>query len=125
MRGALVISAILLSMLLLLSPIEAQQLTIEVIPLSSKMKRFPIKVYWKESAACPAEFNQVLKKTLDVALIFLRKSIWRFMEENDGKYDRFITFRLEYTNNPREAQIIVTGDQLGEEVAGVTKIVTV
>jgi len=116
---------ILLSLLLLIGPIEAQELWIEVIPLSSEMKKLPIKVYWKESKTCPAEFNEVLKKTLDVAMILLRKSIWRFMEENDGKYDKFIAFRLEYTDNPREAHIIITGDQLGEGVAGETWIATV
>jgi len=117
--------AALLSLLLLIGPIEAQELWIEVIPLSAKMKRFPIKVYWKESETCPAEFNKVLKKTLDTAIIFLRKSIWRFMEENDGKYDKFVVFRLEYTDNPKNAQIIISGDQLGEEVAGITVIGTV
>ena len=117
--------AALLSFLLLIGPIEAQELWIEVIPLSSEMKRLPIKVYWKESKTCPAEFNEVLKKTLDVAMILLRKSIWRFMEENDGKYDDFIAFRLEYTDNPREAHIIITGDQLEEGVAGEAWIATV
>ena len=112
--------AALLSLLLLIGPIEAQELWIEVMPLSAEMRKLPVKIYWKESETCPPEFNKVLKKTLDVALILLRKSIWRFMEENDGKYDDFIAFRLEYTDNPQEAQIIVTGDQLEEGVAGET-----
>ena len=116
---------ILLSLLLLIGPIEAQELWIEVMPLSAEMKKLPVKIYWKESKTCPAEFNEVLKKTLDVAMILLRKSIWRFMEENDGKYDKFIAFRLEYTDNPREAHIIITGDQLEEGVAGETWIATV
>jgi len=114
--------AVLLSLLLLTGPIEARELWIEVMPLSAEMKKLPIKIYWKESETCPPEFNKVLKKTLDVTLILLRKSIWRFMEENDGKYDAFIAFRLEYTNNPQDAQIIVTGDQLEEGVAGETWI---
>jgi len=117
--------AVVLSLLLLIAPTESQGLWIEVIPLGDEMKTFPIKIYWRESRTCPQEFNDVLKKTLDVAMILLRKSIWRFMEENDGEYDKFIEFRLEYTDNPQEAHIIIMGDQLGEEVAGETIIATV
>ena len=117
--------AAFLSLLLLIGSVEAEELWIEVVPLGREMRKLPVKIYWVESKDCPPEFNEVLKKTLDVALIFLRKSVWRFMEENDGRYDKFIQFRLEYTTNPKEAHVIVTGGQLEEGVAGEAVITTV
>jgi len=114
--------SIILLVFLLITPVTATSLSIEVTPLSKSYRRFPIKVYWQPSDECTAEFNQVLKKTLDTAIIFLRKSVWRFMEEHDGQFDDMITLRLEYTDNPRDAQILVTGGQLDEGVAGETWI---
>jgi len=115
---------IMLMCLALLAPAQAQAsgLSIETIPFSDSYRRLPVKIYWRESAECPAEFNQVLKKTLDTAIILLRKSIYRFMEENDGKYDELIGLRLEYVDNPDDAQIIISGKQLEEGVAGVTML---
>jgi archaellum component FlaC len=114
----------MLMCLALLAPAQAQVsgLSIETIPLSDSYRRLPVKIYWRESAECPAEFNQVLKKTLDTAIILLRKSIYRFMEENDGKYDELIGLRLEYVDNTDDAQIIISGKQLEEGVAGVTSL---
>ena len=111
---------IMLMCLALLAPAQAQAsgLSIETIPFSDSYRRLPVKIYWRESAECPAEFNQVLKKTLDTAIILLRKSIYRFMEENDGKYDELIGLRLEYVDNPDDAQIIISGKQLEEGVGG-------
>jgi hypothetical protein len=108
----------------LLAPAQAQasSLSIETIPLSDSYRRLPVKIYWQNSTECPAEFNQVLKKTLDTAIILLRKSIYRFMEENDGKYDELIGLRLEYVDNPDDAQIIISGKQLEEGVAGETML---
>jgi hypothetical protein len=110
---------ILIVALMFVIPVQAQPvIAIETIPLSDSYRRLPVKIYWQNSTECPAEFNQVLKKTLDTAIILLRKSIYRFMEENDGKYDELIGLRLEYVDNPDDAQIIISGKQLEEGVAG-------
>jgi hypothetical protein len=102
-------------------PVQAQPvIAIETHPLSDSYRQLPVKIYWQNSAECPAEFNQVLKKTLDTAIIFLRKSVYRYMEENDGKYDELIGLRLEYVGNPDDAQIIVSGKQLGDVAGGGT-----
>jgi hypothetical protein len=110
---------ILIVALMFVIPVQAQPvIAIETIPLSDSYRRLPVKIYWQNSTECPAEFNQVLKKTLDTAIILLRKSIYRFMEENDGKYDELIGLRLEYVDNPDDAQIIISGKQLEEGVGG-------
>jgi len=117
---------ILIVALMFVIPVQAQPvIAIETIPLSDSYRRLPVKIYWRESAECPAEFNQVLKKTLDTAIILLRKSIYRFMEENDGKYDELIGLRLEYVDNPDDAQIIISGKQLEEGVAGEAMLVMI
>jgi len=105
---------------LLATPASSLLLSIEVQPLSREFKKLPVKVYWQPSNQCPTEFNQVLKKTLDTAIALLRKSIWRFMEENDGKFDEMVNFRIEYVNDPEKAQIIITGKDLEEGVLGET-----
>ena len=121
MKALKVALLLLLTLLLVTQPISAAYgLWIEVVPLSKNFRKLPVKIYWKPSETCPAEFNEVLKKTLDAAIILLRKSVWRFMEENDGQFDEMITFRIEYTDNPEEAQIIVSGDNLEPGVAGIT-----
>jgi len=123
MNRKLVFLSILLASVLTFNTVSASQLLwIEAVPLSNEYRKLPVKVYWKPSKTCPADFNEVLKKTLDTAIILLRKSIWRFMEENDGRFDEMVKFRIKYARNPEEAQIIVTGDRLEEGVAGATII---
>jgi len=112
----------LLSLYLVSQPVLAQKIWIEVVAISSRMKHFPIKIYYDETGACGDDVDRVLKKTLEVAVVLLRKSVWRFMEEYDGHFDDFINFRLELTDNPHEALIIVNATQLGEGTAGVTEI---
>jgi len=126
MTRKLVFISIFLACTLAFSTVSASRLLwIEVVPLSDEYRKLPVKIYWKPSETCPADFNQVLKKTLDTAIVLLRKSVWRFMEENDGKFDEMVKFRIEYTQNPEEAHIIVTGDRLEEGVAGATSIATI
>lgn len=117
--------SVLMFMLIFLSPVQAISISIETIPLSESYRKLPVKIYWEYSRECPSEFNEVLKKTLDTAIILLRKSIYRFMEENDGRYDEFIRFRIEYVDNLDESQIFITGRQLGMEIAGITNIHTI
>ncbi|MEM1781296.1 MAG: hypothetical protein QW441_01835 [Nitrososphaerota archaeon] len=60
---------------------------------------------------------------MDTAIIMLRKSIYRFMEENDNLgYDELVKLRIEYAETRESALIYVTGKQLGREVAGITVI---
>ena len=126
MNRKLVFLSILLASILAFNTVSASRLLwIETVPLSNEYRNLPVKVYWKPSETCPADFNKVLKKTLDTAIILLRKSVWRFMEENDGRFDEMVKFRIKYTHNPEEAQIIVTGDRLEEGTAGATVITTV
>jgi hypothetical protein len=105
--------------------VQAVSISIKTHPLSDSYRKLPVKIYWEDSKECPDRFNEVLKKTLDTAIIFLRKSIYRFMEENDGRYDEFIRFRIEYVDNLDESQIFITGKQLGSESAGETNIYTI
>jgi len=123
MNRKLALLSILLVSALAFNIVSASRLLwIEAIPLSSEYRKLPVKVYWKPSETCPADFNQVLKKTLDTAIVLLRKSVWRFMEENDGRFDEMVRFRIKYVQNRKEAQIVVTGDRLEEGVAGATVI---
>ena len=123
MNRKLAFLSILLASTLAFNTVSASRLLwIEVVPLSDEYRKLPVKVYWKPSKTCPADFNEVLKKTLDTAIILLRKSVWRFLEENDGRFDEMVKFRIQYTQNPEEAQIIVTGDRLEDGVAGATVI---
>jgi len=118
MNRKLALLSIFLASTLAFNIVSAQLLWIEVIPLSDEYRKLPVKVYWKPSKTCPADFNEVLKKTLDTAIILLRKSVWRFMEENDGNYDEMVEFRIEYIDDPEQAQIIITGAQLEDGTAG-------
>ncbi len=96
---------------------------LEVIPLSREYRKIPITIYWEPSKECGEDFNRVLKATLDTAIIMLRKSIYRFMEENDNLgYDELVKLRIEYAETRESALIYVTGKQLGREVAGITVI---
>ena len=107
-------------MFISLPSVQAVSVSIETFPLSDPYRKLPVKIYWEDSKECPGKFNEVLKKTLDVAIVLLRKSIYRFMEENDGVFDEFVKFRIEYAKNLNETSILVTGRQLGEEEGGRT-----
>ncbi|MEM3426130.1 MAG: hypothetical protein QXI42_10075 [Thermoproteota archaeon] len=116
--------ALLSSVLLLLSPlaVAGDGQSIGLVRLSEEYKTLPVKIYWEDSAECGAEFNNVLKKTLDTSIVLLRKSIYRFMEENDGMFDELVKLRLEYSGDENSYQIYVSGKQLENGIGGVTEI---
>jgi len=84
----------------------------------------PIKVYWDYSSIsnCPKELSETIFETVKVAMVMLRKSIYRFAEESDGRYDELVKIRFENTSRLRDSHIVVRVNQLGEEVAGKTTL---
>ena len=60
---------------------------IQVYPPPSKT--FPLKVYWSQAVpgGCTVQSKEMLYRTLHVAQLMLKHSIYRFLDENPDKYD--------------------------------------
>jgi len=118
-RLALALSLLLLGALAV-HPVLGERYSIDVVLPPTKYP--PIKVYWDESsmASCPRDLSETIFETMKVAMAMLRKSIYRFAEESDGRYDELVRIRFENTSKPDGAHIILRVSQLGEGVAGRT-----
>jgi uncharacterized protein YoxC len=108
----------ILVILAALTPASSEKYGIEVVKPPTRTP--PIKVYWDNSsmANCPRELSETIFETVKVAMIMLRKSIYRFAEESDGAYDDLIRIRFENVSKPERAHILIRVSQLGENVAG-------
>ena len=105
---------------LTVQPASSEKYGIEVVKPPTKTP--PIKVYWDNSsmANCPRELSETIFETVKVAMVMLRKSIYRFAEESDGAYDDLVRIRFENTSNLERAHILIRVGQLGDVVAGKT-----
>jgi len=112
--------SLLLLVALAVHPVLGERYSIDVVLPPTKYP--PIKVYWDESsmASCPRDLSETIFETMKVAMVMLRKSIYRFAEESDGRYDELVRIRFENSSKPDVAHIILRVSQLGEGVAGRT-----
>lgn len=117
----MMIVSILISPALSISLVSAEEpLYINLIPLSDEYRRLPVKIYWMDSTECSKDFNILIRQTVDTVILLLRKSIYRFMEENDGLFDELVKLRIEHADDLNEAQVVITGKQLEEGILGET-----
>jgi prefoldin subunit 5 len=105
-----------------LTPAYSEKYSIEVFLPPTRNP--PIKVYWDYSSIpnCPRKLSETIFETVKVAMVMLRKSIYRFAEESDGRYDELVRIRFENTSRLKDSHIVVRVNQLGEGVAGKTTI---